>query len=223
MRKGRLFVLGALVLLAWMAVTYFLYFHRPKYGDQGGAGGEAGEVGEAARSAGFYFGGGGDRGSAALAARRRDLEGGLSELQRLLKEQVRQNRELEQQLEALRAERRRRRESQGNGAAAAGSAVGQAREEFKDFDEETGQRAEEEKAPKEKIAVLMIACNRPAVAKALDSLLEHRKDPQRYPIIVSQVRPWLGKLFSRYLISIFFSRIAATLRPGAPSRGTART
>lgn len=36
------------------------------------------------------------------------------------------------------------------------------------------------------IAVLMFACNRVTVSKALDSLLEYRKDKNKFPIIVSQ-------------------------------------
>jgi alpha-1,3-mannosyl-glycoprotein beta-1,2-N-acetylglucosaminyltransferase len=38
------------------------------------------------------------------------------------------------------------------------------------------------------IPVLMFACNRVTVNKALDSLLRARKDPEKFPIIVSQVR-----------------------------------
>ena len=38
------------------------------------------------------------------------------------------------------------------------------------------------------IPVLMFACNRVTVAKALDSLLSYRTDPAKFPIIVSQVR-----------------------------------
>ena len=38
------------------------------------------------------------------------------------------------------------------------------------------------------IPVLMFACNRVTVAKALDSLLSYRTDPVKFPIIVSQVR-----------------------------------
>ena len=37
------------------------------------------------------------------------------------------------------------------------------------------------------IAVLMFACNRVTVRKALDSLLAYRKDKVKFPIIVSQV------------------------------------
>ena len=36
------------------------------------------------------------------------------------------------------------------------------------------------------IAVLMFACNRVTVSKALDSLLAYRKDKKKFPIIVSQ-------------------------------------
>ena len=49
------------------------------------------------------------------------------------------------------------------------------------------------------IPVLMFACNRVTVAKALDSLLSYRTDPAKFPIIVSQVRKeatfWLLKPF----------------------------
>ena len=47
------------------------------------------------------------------------------------------------------------------------------------------------------IPVLMFACNRVTVAKAVDSLLSYRTDPAKFPIIVSQVeaeaRFWLHK------------------------------
>ena len=38
------------------------------------------------------------------------------------------------------------------------------------------------------IPVLMFACNRVTVAKALDSLLSYRTDPVKFPMFVSQVR-----------------------------------
>ena len=38
------------------------------------------------------------------------------------------------------------------------------------------------------IPVLMFACNRVTVSKALDSLLSIRKDKHKFPIIVSQVK-----------------------------------
>ena len=38
------------------------------------------------------------------------------------------------------------------------------------------------------IAILMFACNRITVSKALDSLLAYRKDDVKFPIIVSQVK-----------------------------------
>ena len=42
-------------------------------------------------------------------------------------------------------------------------------------------------AEKVVIPVLMFACNRVTVSKALDSLLKIRKDKEKFPIIVSQV------------------------------------
>ena len=44
-------------------------------------------------------------------------------------------------------------------------------------------------AEKVVIPILMFACNRVTVSKALDSLLKIRKDKEKFPIIVSQVRP----------------------------------
>lgn len=41
---------------------------------------------------------------------------------------------------------------------------------------------------KNKIPVLVFACNRITVTKCLDSLLQYRPDPDNFPIIVSQVR-----------------------------------
>jgi hypothetical protein len=41
--------------------------------------------------------------------------------------------------------------------------------------------------PSDVIPVLMFACNRVTVNLALDSLLKARKDPKKFPIIVSQV------------------------------------
>ena len=52
------------------------------------------------------------------------------------------------------------------------------------------------------IPVLMFACNRVTVAKAVDSLLSYRTDPAKFPIIVSQVRTLINiyndDLFSGY-------------------------
>ena len=48
------------------------------------------------------------------------------------------------------------------------------------------------------IPVLMFACNRVTVAKALDSLLQIRKDKHKFPIIVSQVQ-----FFKIYFTKLF--------------------
>ena len=65
-------------------------------------------------------------------------------------------------------------------------------EKFKDFEDEedkTGLNKNKKKTGLEFssiLPVLMFACNRPTVSKALDSLLKIRNDPERFPIIVSQ-------------------------------------
>ena len=45
------------------------------------------------------------------------------------------------------------------------------------------------------IPVLMFACNRVTVSKALENLLSIRKDKQKFPIIVSQVRYFFFTIF----------------------------
>ncbi len=116
------------------------------------------------------------------SARRKALERQMAEFKHKLDAQVEINEALLKEIGQLKSSDRKDREN---------SVSDKDKEEFKDFDEETGQRHREDDPPslkpEDKIAVLMFACNRPTVSKALDSLLAVRSDPERFPIIVSQV------------------------------------
>ena len=63
-------------------------------------------------------------------------------------------------------------------------------------------------AEKVVIPILMFACNRVTVSKALDSLLKIRKDKEKFPIIVSQVR-LVVYVFSWSKLSLFRSIVVA--------------
>ncbi len=183
MRKDRLYVLGTLVLVFWISVTYFLYFHRPQT-----------PVPQGSRSPGSS--GSSEHGAESLRKKIDDFE-------QRLKLQQEENQKILHDLEVLRngpatAEKSKATEGKRN-----------KEEAFKDFGEYAGKDLETlddpaivEGSPNEsvgageegvvkdsdKIAVLMFACNRPNVSRALDSLLKHRKDPHQFPVIVSQVR-----------------------------------
>lgn len=185
MRKDKLYILGSLVLLTWIFITYFLYFHRPK----------------TLESLSHYATG------AASAAKGRspaveDLRRHVEAFGARLKEQERQNQDILAELRELR----------GSGDALPDQGLNNAKktgkkEEFQDFNDYVPEKEGELSmvaggggagggaglagggvAEQDRIAVLMFACNRPTVSKALDSLLKHRPDERRFPIIVSQVR-----------------------------------
>jgi len=184
MRKGKVYILGSLVLVSWIFFTYFLYFHRPK--DPNGI-----NVKSIALSAWIY---GSHRETKGQEGRRQQLEQRLKDFEGRLKEQVKQNEDLQHSLEALKE------------SAAAKHLKGKAKavgaEEFKDFPEyqpppgggaesvATGGAGADSSAPVissgPRIAVVMFACNRLSVTRALDSLLQHRQDANTFPIIVSQ-------------------------------------
>ncbi len=156
MRKDRLYVVGTLVLACWAAVTYFLYFHRPRYSEMSGA--------------------------MRAEERRRRMERDLRDFEQKLGQQLEENKRLLEELDAMRRERDRKK------VEGAEDEKKTKEEPFKDFDEETGGGGGGREDSSSVVAVLMFACNRPSVARALDSLLAHRDDPKEFPIIVSQVR-----------------------------------
>jgi len=168
MRKDKLYAFGSLALFVWISMTYFLFVHRPNA--------------EAVRkrlAAGLVS----DKDSNiqdSLDAFKIKIEDFETRLKRTSDE----NSQLLQTLiEAVK-------ESRNNNQAKHISAS------KVDKSEESGQKLAEDHKNNENlvqksssslvIAVLMFACNRVTVSKALDSLLAYRKDKAKFPIIVSQ-------------------------------------
>lgn len=181
MRKDRLYALGSFALFVWICMTYFLFVHRPNA--------EA-----VRRRLGLQDihdkNGGGSLSALSLSHR-------MDSFEHNLKKTVEANSEL------LQALREAVKESQDEkAAAAAAAAVVAARS---DNERRNNHIAVRDVPPVKKknvvIAILMFACNRVTVSKALDSLLQYRKDKHKFPIIVSQVHYYLF-LFKRSLESL---------------------
>ena len=62
----------------------------------------------------------------------------------------------------------------------------------------------------EVIPVLMFACNRVTVNIALESLLKARKDPEKFPIIVSQVTNLRRKEARAFIVNIKLSLVSTS-------------
>jgi alpha-1,3-mannosyl-glycoprotein beta-1,2-N-acetylglucosaminyltransferase len=156
MRKDRLYVVGSLVLVVWIGMTYFLFVHRPKYLDAQHSAAE----GESDRS--------------------RQLRARIQLMEQKMKSQKLENDALLS--EVMRIRDREREEPPADlppAPAKEGPAESAAEKEQKP--------AAAEVVPKEEVMpVLMFACNRPTVSKALDSLLACRKSKAKFPVIVSQ-------------------------------------
>ena len=67
-----------------------------------------------------------------------------------------------------------------------------------------------------KLPILVFACNRVSVSKCLDRLIQYRPDPDKFPIIVSQVST---TIFATHFFHGFL-RTAITKKPPKPSKGT---
>jgi len=83
--------------------------------------------------------------------------------------------------------------------------------------EDTGKADEDDEVVEKDgvvIPVLMFACNRVTVAKALDSLLSYRTDPAKFPIIVSQD---CGHAETRKVLLGYGDRISVVAPPPFPA------
>ena len=158
MRKDKLYAVGSLALFVWMSMTYFLFVHRPN--------------GEAVR-----------RRLVGLIDKDKTVSDSidsfrikLSDFEQRLKTASLDNSQLlETLLEAVNESRRQKDEEKSV--------------EINDANKKRGQKSPDKDVVQKSslvIAVLMFACNRVTVSKALDSLLAYRKDKKKFPIIVSQ-------------------------------------
>ena len=168
MRKDRLYALGSLTLFLWISMTYFLFVHRPN------AEVFRRRLGLEERS---------KLSVSSLAAR-------IDEFEIKLKRTSDENSAL---LQALReAVKEKSLRLTNNNDKTTEKIV-----KIKVADAEKEIPMPEEMLNPNKIsksdvaiAILMFACNRITVSKALDSLLAYRKDDVKFPIIVSQVKTY---------------------------------
>ena len=174
MRKDQLYAFGSLTLFVWISMTYFLFVHRPN----GGA---------VRRRLGLS----GDGSSLTIESLAKRIDG--FEIQ--LKQSADENNVL---LEALRQAVKESREnkkrkiaddnSNNDKGQQAKSREIEVLEIKSDVHKEVVVDHDSNSASSNVvIAVLMFACNRVTVRKALDSLLAYRKDKIKFPIVVSQV------------------------------------
>jgi hypothetical protein len=173
MRKDRLYILGSIVLTLWVCITYLLFAHRPKP----------------------------DLVNTADALRLQlDLKRDLDTFERRLRHQLKDNGILLKELQVLRNDQivhpDKAKNADGeqkfvDGAneyeeapPGVGGGIGDASGGVREKKESLGGANQKANVV---IPVLMFACNRVTVTKALDLLLEYRTDPIKFPIIVSQV------------------------------------
>ena len=180
MRKDQLYAFGSLTLFIWISMTYFLFVHRPN-------------AGAVKRRLGLS----GDGSSLTIESLAKRIDG--FEIQ--LKQSADENNVL---LEALRQAVKESRNKNSNKIADDGSNKGHQVKsppievkEIKPVRKDEVDHDSNSASSNVVIAVLMFACNRVTVKKALDSLLAYRKDKARFPIVVSQVIIF-GNIF-RYL------------------------
>ena len=161
MRKDRLYALGSLTLFLWISMTYFLFVHRPNA-----------EVFR--RRLGLE-----ERSKLTVAS----LANRIDEFEVKLKRTSDENSAL---LQALRDFVKNKTLHSNSKQIKPIVKVPDAKndipmpEEILDHNKISKRDAV--------IAILMFACNRITVSKALDSLLAYRKDDVKFPIIVSQVK-----------------------------------
>jgi len=158
MRKDTLYIFGSLALFAWAAMTYFLFVHRPNnYAD----------------------------------LRKSKLDAIQDRIQTF---EVRLNESLEESSAFL----AKMKELLNKKSAPLVDKAFSSTKQPKNIEDnprpdvskvDGGERSEQKRGldQNEVIPVLMFACNRVTVNIALDSLLKARKNPEKFPIIVSQV------------------------------------
>lgn len=184
MRKDKLYFLGTLVLVAWLGMTYFIFIHGPKSENR------------ISDRAGFK------------------LKKEIDHFEKRLKAQIKENALLLLQLQELRSTAT---DDNDHGEGLDAPAKQQPTQKFVDganeydvkldLNKDTvdaeqsgtggGRNAAESVVvqeepvvtidPHDVMPVLMFACNRITVTKALDLVLKYRTNRQKFPIIVSQV------------------------------------
>jgi hypothetical protein len=153
MKKDKLYVCGSLALFAWIAMTYFLFVHRPQEG-RVAIGGDTGRLAEL-----------------------NSLKSRMSNFEFKLKENIDQNGAFLRQLQEILLQSRN-----SNSKPKSDKISSKTKEEKISLTD-----AEIKTDEKIVIPVLMFACNRVTINRALDNLLKIRKDKDKFPIIVSQV------------------------------------
>jgi alpha-1,3-mannosyl-glycoprotein beta-1,2-N-acetylglucosaminyltransferase len=153
MKKDKLYVCGSLALFAWIAMTYFLFVHRP----------QEGRVAI-------------ERDTGRLAELN-SLKSRMSNFEFKLKENIDQNGAFLRQLQEILLQSRN-----SNSKPKSDKISSKTKEEKNSLTD-----AEIKTDEKIVIPVLMFACNRVTINRALDNLLKIRKDKDKFPIIVSQV------------------------------------
>ena len=181
MRKDRLYILGSLVLVGWLGMTYFIFLHGPKSENR------------ISERAGWK------------------LKKEIEHFEKRLKAQVKDNSLLLQQVQELRDQKELEGEEGEEEPIAAAPIEKQFVDGANEYDaakvdlnkdavdaEQSGSAGRNaEELPAEKVApvvppgdvmpVLMFACNRVTVTKALDLILKYRTNKEKFPVIVSQV------------------------------------
>ena len=156
MRKDRLYAFGSLALFIWISMTYFLFVHKPNN--------------EAVRRRFLQL-----SDKREISQNIAVLSDRVSSFEQKLKRTSLENQQL------LLALKEAVKESQ------AADNVKKVVKNHHDQNEKSEKKIDvKQSAENVVIAVLMFACNRVTVAKALDSLLAYRKDKNKFPIIVSQ-------------------------------------
>ena len=165
MRKDKLYAFGSLALFVWISMTYFLFVHKPNA--------------EAVRRRLAHGLAMDDKKEISIALS--SLSDRVDSFEVRLKRTSLENNQLLQSLKQAVKESQAKNEKKPSALDATNS---ENSNKFKDNNNDSHQM--HKSAENVVIAVLMFACNRVTVSKALDSLLAYRKDKEKFPIIVSQ-------------------------------------
>ena len=160
-----MYIFGSLALFAWVAMTYFLFVHRPNH-----------SVSDLQRS------------------RLESLQDRVHTFEVRLNESLEANQLFLAKIKEA-VEQRLSDKAFSSPTSSSSTSAAKSSEKGKPIDGPVKSEPVLEKTSKvseavdqnEVIPVVMFACNRVTVNLALDSLLKARKDPKKFPIIVSQV------------------------------------
>ena len=173
MRKDQLYAFGSLTLFVWISMTYFLFVHRPN-------------AGAVKRRLGLSR----DGSSLTVESLAKRIDGFEIQLKQSADENNVLLGALRQAVKESRENKKRKiaddnsNNDKGQQAKSREIAV---KEIKSDVHKEVVDHDSNSASSNVVIAVLMFACNRVTVRKALDSLLAYRKDKVKFPIVVSQV------------------------------------